>query len=146
MAEFEVSDIRYKTRNMDAFTQLHVARRLGPIFGGLGDSYKKFIASGNDPLVVIEPIANAVAALRDEDVNYIVNACLDICQREQKGAGASVWANVRGSNGLMFEDIDMAQMIQICWFVLQDALGRFIPALPAGLADKVAAHMPNSSS
>ena len=43
MAEFEVAGNKYKSRKMDAFKQLHVARRIGPLFGGLGDSYKKYL-------------------------------------------------------------------------------------------------------
>lgn len=137
MAQFTVSGHHYKSRKMDAFKQLHVARRIGPLFGGLGDAYKKYLESGNNPMVIVEPVAVALAAIPDADVDYVINSCLDVCERGQ-GDPVKVWANVRGSTGLMFEDIELAEMIQICWYVVQENLSRFIGALPAELKGKLA--------
>jgi len=120
---------------MDACTQLHVARRISPLLGSLGDAYKKFLASGKDPLVVLEPVSLAVAELKDSDVNYVVNACLAVCQRKQ---GEAVWANMTSNGGLQFEDTELPELLLICWNVLQENLGRFMAALPAELQDKLA--------
>lgn len=140
MADFTVGKHDYKSRKMDAFKQLHIARRIAPLFGSLGDAYKKFSASDKkDPLVILEPVSQAISSLRDADVDYIINNCLAVCQRNSSpNAGTAVWSNVMSSGGLQFEDIEMAEMIQIVWYVVQENLGRFMAALPAELKDKLA--------
>lgn len=144
MADFTVGNHTYKSRKLDAFTQLHIARRISPLLGSLGDAYKKFLASGKDPLVVLEPVSQAVSQLKDADVNYVMNHCLSVCQRRQADA---VWANVASINGgLQFEDIELPEMLLICWHVLEENLGRFMAALPSELKDKLTATQAESAS
>lgn len=122
----------------------NVARRISPLLGSLGDAYKKFLASGKDPLVVLEPVTLAVSELKDGDVNYIINHCLGVCQRQQ---AANVWANVSTpQGGLQFEDIELAEMLLICWHVIEENLGRFMAALPSELKEKLTPGQAESAS
>src|SRR5690348_8339204 len=128
MADFEVAGKKYKSKKLDAFVQLHIARRLGGIYGSLGTAYKLFLQSRTtdnpkgDPLVVLDPVGKSLKNMSDEDAEYVINSCLSVCQRFQPSAVGStngMWANVRSTGGSQFDDIGLPEMIQICWYVLQ---------------------------
>jgi hypothetical protein len=77
----------------------------------------------------IGPLTDALSGMSDEDVDYVLDVCLGVCQRLQpNGQGAPVIA--RGG-GLMFEDIDMGQMMQLAVKVIQENLGGFFPGAAA---------------
>lgn len=124
MAEFSVNGFDYRSSKMDALTQLHVVRRLSPVIGAL----REFAVEGVDAtkaLDALEPVAMVVAKIPDDDVNYIVNACLSTVQRKQDGDRG--WANIwnSGAKRPLFEDIAMVEMLTISGHVIMDALGNF---------------------
>ena len=123
MKEFKVGEHTYQSGRLSAMQQFHVARRLAPMLQGIGQGLRTVEA---DPVAMFGPIAEALSSMSDVDAEYIVNLCLDACTRQQTGG----WAKVRSQGGIMFPDIQMPQMLQICWHVLQDNLGNFIDALP----------------
>lgn len=126
MGEFTVAGQNYKSAKMDAMKQFHVSRRLAPVLAGIAPLLKDL--KGADPLAALAPAAEAIGGISDADAEYILNACLDLCQRQQPGNIG--WARVRSSGGLMFEDIGMAEMLQIAWAVLSENLGGFFSGLP----------------
>ncbi len=124
MAEFSVGDFDYRSSKMDALTQLHVVRRLAPVMGAL----KEFAGGGVDAVNAMdaaESIASVAARIPDDDVNYIINACLSTVQRKQDGdrGWAPIW-NV-GAKRPLFEDIGMVEMLTISGHVVMGALGNF---------------------
>jgi hypothetical protein len=125
VAEFEVAGKQYRSAKMNAFQQFHVARKLGPIFAKLGPN-----AIRTDPdaslIDMLEPVVDALAAMPEEDCNYILFRCLAVVQRGDAGRWTPIWNE--NAKRLMFEDIDMSEMIQICMQVLGDNLGPFIAA------------------
>lgn len=116
----EVGGQKYRIGRIDARKQFHVARRLAPLLagmsaGGQGEGFAAFIG----------PLTDALSGMSDEDVDYVLDVCLGVCQRIQSnGQGALVIA--RGGS-LMFEDMDMGQMIQLAVKVIQQNLGGFFP-------------------
>lgn len=141
MAEFQVGDKTYRSGKLSAMTQFHMVRRLAPLLGGIGAAAAavrgQIPAAPADPAAsplpsetflqadIIAMVADAVGKMSDQDTEYVINTCLSVCQRQQEG---NVWAPVTRSGRMMFEDIDMAQMLQITWRVLQENLSSFFNA------------------
>jgi len=130
-AEFTVAGIEYRAGKLDAFKQFHIVRRLTPIFATLKNL--KFIedaATGTKKIDIKEtdltPVADALSSLSDEDSEYIINTCMNVCQRKQ----ASGWVKVRSNGGLMFEDMDMPVLLQLTWNVIIENFSGFFSADP----------------
>lgn len=71
-----------------------------------------------------KPMADVIAKMSDEEVDYITGACLGVCERQQPGG----WAKVRHINGrMMFEDMDMPTMLQLTITVIKENIGNFFP-------------------
>ena len=122
--EFKVGERTYRSGKLDAFGQLHVARKLAPLLTKVAPS-----APTNDAdatmMQLLAPISEALAAMSEEDVNYVLHRCLSVVSRLQ---GQDVWAPVWNDRGkkLMFDDIDLAEMLNISMQVLGDNLGNFM--------------------
>ncbi len=134
MNEFTIKNRTYRTCRMDAFQQLHVARRLLPILAKIPD----MIGCGLEAIVQnpesavagivehigrinLDAIAETLARLEQGDVDYILNACLDSVQVKDSG----VWAQVRKNGVLMYDCIGMREMLGIAVNVIKDNLGDF---------------------
>lgn len=129
--ELEINEKTYKIGKLTAMQQFHIARRLAPALWALGAAANgaESITSLNDSSIfgALGPVAEAISKMSDEDVNYVIQSCLGVVSRQEpKG-----WARVQASNGhLMFEDIDMATMMQITFAVIKENLGNFFPDQP----------------
>ncbi len=124
--DFEIAGQQYRSGKMDAFRQFHVSRRLAPVLSGLaasaaagagGDSDHEFAA-------FLQPLVNGIASMSDADCDYVLHACLGVVKRQQGNAWAPIF--ITQGNSLMFDDIDLAVMLQIASRVIQDNFGNFI--------------------
>lgn len=114
--EIEVSGNNYRIGKMDVFTQLHVSRKISPAF-------VEAKAGGRPEILVI---AEALAAMSMEDVNFVVSSCLSVCTR-QEGTG---WQRVQSSPGvLQYQDIQLDTMIKLCVETIKDNLANFFDGL-----------------
>ena len=146
MLEFTIENRAYRTLRMDAFQQLHVARRLLPILAKIPDMIgfgleniiqepEAAIAgvAANIGRINLDAIAGTFARLDQADVDYILNACLDSVQI--KDSGGPGWAQVRRNGVLMYDHIGMLEMLKIAAYVIKDNLGGFFienaPTSPA---------------
>lgn len=118
----EIGGQQYRIGRLDAKKQFHVARRLAPLLAGLGGALQ---AESKEFVQLVAPIADALSKMSDEDTDYVIDTCLAVVQRRQNNQWASV---VVRNGGLMFQDIDMAQMLQLTVAVIQGNLGNFFPA------------------
>ncbi|WP_343724939.1 phage tail assembly chaperone [Herbaspirillum huttiense] len=128
MSEIKIGDHTYRIGRLDARKQFHVARRLAPVLAGLSGGAAK---AGASLVAQLMPIADALSKMADEDVDYVLDSCLAVCQRAQQGGQFA--AVTVPSGGLMFQDIDMAQMIQLTVAVIQGNMAGFFAAAPADL-------------
>jgi Phage tail assembly chaperone protein, TAC len=151
MSEVELGGIRYQVNKMNVFDQAHVARKVAPIVFGMGRGYSQALSNlggngalpinGEDPepaqnTVMFDamlPIAEILAAMTDEDVNYVLKKCLAVCQRFN---GQQFVPMMRGGN-LMFEDLELTTLIQLTMEVVTDNLGPSLLGLlvPASAAE-----------
>jgi hypothetical protein len=131
--EFETKGHTYRVGRMDAKRQFHVLRRMGPIMPGLMALDGKGLDADEDAQAALGALTTALAEIQDVDMDYILDSCLAVAERKQPAGG---WARVSTGGALMFEDIDMAVMLQIAWQALQHNLSGFfggkLPDFSAG--------------
>lgn len=134
----EIAGHKYAIGKLDAFEQLHVARRLAPMLSELMSAFISAPAlftgktEGEDEskalMEVLElatgPLADAFSKMSNVDVDYIVHACLSVCERKQAKGYAKVYIP-RG--GLMFQDIQLDTLLGLTWYVIQENLAGFFP-------------------
>jgi len=130
MSEVIIGEATYRTGKLNPIIQLHIARRLAPAFAAMGlraaDLKQQTDVSLGD---FLEPIAAIAAKMTDEDVEYVIYACLNVISKKQPG---DRWQTVllNGSKKLQFEDIDMPLMMRLAAAVVQENLGGFFALLP----------------
>lgn len=155
----EINGIEYTIGRLNAVDQFHVSRKIAPIVPKLmpiiaevakGDLSKTIAAieaqkalkstenaddqesteqsDVNADLSDLEPLAEAFSPLMDviaqmpeEDANYIIFKCLGVVKR----GGAAVCRN----NTIMFDDIDMTQLLPLVIATIRINLGNFIQGL-----------------
>lgn len=127
MAEFPVAGVQYRCGKLDARKQFHVARRLAVILDKLAPHFANGAGIGEGGADLIGPLAEAVAGMKDEDVDYILDACLAVVERKD---GQS-WIHVfnASSKRLQYQDIDMVGMLTMAANVIQENLGGFTDGL-----------------
>ena len=136
MTDFEVGGINYRAGTMNAIKQLQVVRRLAPLLAALNSADLAGLAgqasdgSGAGLAAAIGPLTEAFAAMSDENTEYVLSACLSICQREIPGGlgWTPIWS-VQGKT-LMFDDINLMVLVQIVGRVVMANVGDFTSALP----------------
>lgn len=154
MEKLEIGGHAYSLSKLNAFDQLHVSRKLAPLTPHIipviselmhGDLFKTLQKidsdfNSNDENVNVDdvinqmdlksldglsgalsPLMNAYADLSEDDVNYVIHKCLGVCTRN----GAKVSRN----NSIMFDDLELAQMLALVVAVIRDSMGNFIQGL-----------------
>ena len=127
---FQVGGIAYRAGKMNAIKQFHVMRRLLPV---LAPMLSDLQAAASEPRGSIEAalpkIAEGIAALSDENAEFVLGQCLAVVQRQRaQGTGWDAIWNV-GARRLMFEDIDLSAMLMIVAEVIGENLSGFFGAL-----------------
>lgn len=125
----DINGITYSIGKLDAFQQLHVARKLAPFLAHLFPMLAKLApqAEGSADLgdVLMElaagPLADIFCRMAKEDVDFVVNTCLSVCQRKQDTGYKKIFAN----GSLMFNDIQLDTLVSLTLAVVQENLGRF---------------------
>lgn len=140
MAEFKVGEHLYSARKMDAFTALHVGLKMLPAVAPFMLAIRPASAAlaaartgsldestMGDTLVALDPLARVVSELPEASVDYIVKTCLGVVSRSVgKGGGWSpVWNDQAGR--LMFDDIQMFDMLAIVANVIRENHSAFFP-------------------
>lgn len=135
MVEFEINGVQYRSGKLDTFKQLHLSRKIAPVVPKVLPAFaaiaRRKKANADDDIDVIaealQPVADALAQMSEQDVEYVLNNCLSVVQRRQ----GKDWARVWSGDTLMFDDIDLPTMLQISMKVIWDNLGAFISGLVA---------------
>ena len=127
-----INGVEYQIGKLGAFEQLHVGRKLAPLLAhaipALGElaMIEGTEASISTLLLTSAaiPLADVLCRMSKEDVDFVVNECLAVCQRKQtKG-----WAKVLAQGGtLMFQDIEADTLIALTKSVIEVSLARFFP-------------------
>jgi hypothetical protein len=133
MIEFEINGQTYKASKLSAMAQLHLSRRLAPIIPKVLPALSAMAGKDESSIdlaemaVALQPAADALAAMSDEDAEHIYSACLSVVQRKQDNAWRSVWSAAQKTT--LFDDIELDVMTQLVFRVVGDSLGNFIRGL-----------------
>ncbi|MBU9552435.1 hypothetical protein KTE50_28270 [Burkholderia multivorans] len=76
---------------------------------------------------VLQPFADALAGLKDEDAEYVFGTCLSVVERWQGAGWAKVWSPAHKT--AMFDDIGIDVMLPLVVRVVVANLGSFISGL-----------------
>ena len=116
--EFTVNGYEYSTKRLSAMDQFHVARRITPIIAAMAESR----AGASDGQAVFA----ALAGLSDAETEWVLNKLLEGAERRNSG----IWSPVRQKGATMFE-LDLQEMLMVCYQVFQANFGNFIGGLPS---------------
>jgi hypothetical protein len=126
----EIGGHEYQIGKLNAFEQLHVARRLAPVLGALFSAFQgspklKKGEKAEDKVMELAagPVAEVLAGMDDETVDFIINKCLSVCKRKQ----GPVWAKMTSGSTLMFQDLELDALMGLTVAVISENLGRFFP-------------------
>lgn len=138
--EAVVNGHKYRIGKMGTFDQLHVVRKMGPLMARLmelargmptGEGEGGVEALLRRDLADFTPFALALAALPDDDVNYVIEKALAVVSRQMENDMG--WAPVKAPGGLvmMFGDIELPTMLSLVARTIWFNLRGFMPAAPS---------------
>jgi hypothetical protein len=128
--EFKVGHHTYRAGRLDARKQFDVARRLSYVLVQLGAEKKADFKPSAENFARI--ILVTTGYIPQADMDAALNICLSVVKRHIPGDIG--WAALTASNGaLMYEDIGMAEMLQIVWHVI--SMHRLVDFLAASAQD-----------
>lgn len=144
--ELQIKGNTYSIGKMDVFQQFHVARRLAPLLYATSSALLARLKAGdtsvesgddlNTLIGAVEPMVQVISSMPDADSQYVLNACLGVCQRlTGTGAGAGFQRILVDGQRLLFDDIDLAVTLQLVAATIRANLGNFLDALPEQPAD-----------
>lgn len=129
--ELDLNGHRYSIGKLSAKQQFHVSRRIAPIVPTLIPVFVRLAAGGRgiteDPggmADVLQPLADGLAAMKDEDADYVLDTCMQAVQRRQEHGWTAIWS--AGQRVPMFQDIDLSVMLPLALRVIVGSLGPFI--------------------
>lgn len=144
----ELGGKNYVIGKMDAKKQYHVMRRILPAAMALPEllvALDRFKDKPDAGALVGSalPFAQAIAAMSDDDSDFVINNCLKVVKREEGGRQAAILAP---NGSLMYSDIDLAGMVALTIETLKENLGGFFPALMASVSGTPEMDGSNTSS
>jgi hypothetical protein len=132
MAEVELNGHRFLIGTMSVFDAAHVARKVAPVVStgirGYAHALQQLAAAttnGHDTTAevffdAIGPVTEILAAMPEDDVNYVIKKCLGVCSIHN----GQRWAAMINNGQLMFEqETDLGTMLQLVMEVVKDNLG-----------------------
>ncbi|QNB08337.1 hypothetical protein G5S34_17305 [Herbaspirillum frisingense] len=143
--ELELAGKGYSIGKMSAKKQFHVSRRIAPLIPKLIPLFTRVrkgggISSDLDGLAeVLQPFADALAKMNDEDAEYVMDACMAVIQRKNDFGWTAAW-NEQVKQP-MFDDIDLGVMLPLTVRCIVVNLGPFIQGLltsPGGSPETLA--------
>lgn len=143
--QITISNKNYTIGRLNALDQLHVSRKIAPIVpslipiisevakGGLSKVIESIELGDDVELENIDlteldglsaamaPLMDIIAGMSEDDTNLVVHKCLSVVNRD----GAVL---CRGES-IMFDDLDMMQILPLVIAVIRQNLGNFIQDL-----------------
>lgn len=124
MDKFKVGALVCRAVRMPARTQFHVARRFGALLGKIEEM--DALRVGGSALAAAGPLGEVLASMPDEQIDYILDACLAAAEVEQNGGLG--WAPIR-VNGVVMYPLDMVGELTIAAHVIKANMAGFMSAL-----------------
>lgn len=136
--EIKIKGNVYKFSQVDAFEQLYVVKRIAPLLGALLPMAKDFREIIEDEieksLTLLQPVVNALSALEDKDLKFVIMTLLSGVERQQE---LKNWAKVVSNGSIMFDNVrtNGGLMLTLTGRALVANLSDFLDLLPSALQD-----------
>lgn len=143
----ELNKIQYSVDKMPPRQQFHVLRRLAPLLGALGGAVVSLLDDSKPKEEVIAelvagvgPLADALALMPDEQLDYVLDACLLHVRRLDVDQN---WHPIYLANGKTplrkYVDIDAGMELRLVSEVIKENLSGFFGQLSGGSASSLSA-------
>jgi hypothetical protein len=123
--ELELNGSHYRTGELTAFDQLHIARKLSygliPLDGVIREENK-----GKDKQLMTLLM---FSKMDDGDADYVMKKCLGSVLIKQGDA----WSKIVKGDSLMFDTISLPDMLKLSLAVIEENLGDFFRTALSGL-------------
>jgi len=128
----------YRIGRLNAKAQLHIVRRIAPVFADSAPMVlaliRRFQAGEKvQAEAMIEHFgsaANAFKSMSDDDVDYVIDKAMSVVERQMQGGTG--WARMTAPNGvMMFQDLTWPETLQIVWLVIQENVLNFFAGAPS---------------
>lgn len=142
MVEFEINGVKYRAETMDARRQFHVARRIAGAFKPSAEAFEQVKdaekteggARAAAVVAAINSFFDALSNQSDEQLDYIIDACLDTVSRKS----GKTWSALR-SGGVQMYDLSLYEIGYIVFKVIEANLTGFFASLPEEVRDTLKA-------
>ncbi|AOI65557.1 hypothetical protein WS51_18315 [Burkholderia territorii] len=128
-AELEQADVAREQARANAALAV-LAERKAPSEAAdapAADKSRELLSMVDAIAPVLQPFADALAGLKDEDAEYVFGTCLSVVERWQGASWAKVWNTAHKT--AMFDDIGIDVMLPLVVRVVVANLGPFISGL-----------------
>lgn len=104
---------------LDAFTQLHIARKLGPALTIVDGLVRKENFDKEKHLLIVLMLSH----ISDENTEFVIHKCLSVVMREQVNGQYAPVQTPAGA--LMFDDMTMTTILELTVEIIEENLGDF---------------------
>src|SRR5258708_1290091 len=124
--ELKIGEHNYRIGKLPAYAkrtpcQLHLSRRLTPLLATIGSAGVAWLRNkdglgDSGSILAFLPVADALSKMPNDEFEYIVDACLSVCERQvDDGTPGKIqrWQRVVApGGGLMFSDMDLKDILR----------------------------------
>lgn len=115
MEPIDVGGHKYTVGKLDVFTQANIARKVAPMFAQVMAAKA---ATGS----VFVALAESLSHMTDDDFDFVMRSCMKVARRLD---GEKFLPVMAGNGSLMYQDIELPDVLQLTTAALQENLGRF---------------------
>lgn len=136
--DFEIGPLKFKLNKIDAFKQFHIVRRLAPILGDMIPIAQKLHQLKKENLSeeqmfaqiaeLSTPIFNGISKLSDADADKVLLGLCSAVEMQQTAQGG--WARVSNGEILMFQNLELPQLMQIAGRAFAYNMAGFFASMP----------------
>lgn len=138
--EFKAGERNFKLLKVDAMSQFHIVRRIGPLLAEIMPAMAKVKSDGKDLAKLTEdekfekfaeilsPLFAGISKLTDADADYVLFRLLSAVEVEQPEHGS--WTRVASHQGIKMQDIELQVLMQAAGRALMYNLSGFLALRP----------------
>lgn len=140
---FTIGAAEFRHGQLNARDEFHCARRVAPIIKSTGLLFTALATSkaedGRDLdslASLVEgtaPLMKALAALSDDDADFIMAKCLSVTEAQDGDTWAPTWD--RGARTVALPHLRINHILQICYQVLREAITVFFSQVQSSLVE-----------
>ena len=139
MFETTLNNHNYRINGLNTFDQAKVLKRISPMVPVIASVLIDLAhraktdedqeISFNDIAVMAKPVIDVFSAMPDDDMEFVLKICLSAVMIQV----GKEWHPVMSSGQLMYDHIDMADMMVMAYLVIRDDISNFTAKIVTNL-------------